>query len=233
LAAPIATEHPTLNSACRACLDHWPSVLLIWSVLLLAPVLAIPVSALILLVGQSLASGVAAETGATMTAALSHLQSLFFCLSFGVVAMLLQALAVLHDASGERISVKAAWTALWRRPLRSLLGGLLFSLVMVAGFLLCVAPSLIIAVVMPIYVNRLLLTDQPLLTAFPASFAAVYGSDRGRDYALTACLIWLLVMVVSFCTCGLAGLVAIPAASFYLQNLASSCGVISRGSVIS
>jgi multisubunit Na+/H+ antiporter MnhG subunit len=40
-------------------------------------------------------------------------------------------------------------------------------------------------------------------------------------------LAWLLVALVSICTCGLGALVAVPVSSFYLQNAAYHKGLIS------
>ena len=38
---------------------------------------------------------------------------------------------------------------------------------------------------------------------------------------------WLLVVVVSVCTCGVGALVAVPLSTFYLQNAAYHKGLIS------
>ena len=40
-------------------------------------------------------------------------------------------------------------------------------------------------------------------------------------------LTWLLVAVVTVCTCGLGALVAVPVSTFYLQNAAYHKGLIS------
>lgn len=40
-------------------------------------------------------------------------------------------------------------------------------------------------------------------------------------------LAWLLVALISICTCGLGALVAVPVSSFYLQNAAYQKGLIS------
>ena len=77
------------------------------------------------------------------------------------------------------------------------------------------------------YVNRIFLTDLPILQAFTASFQAVYGSERSRGFAGIEILAWLLVLVVTLCTCGLGALLAVPVSSFYLQNAAYHRGVIS------
>ena len=95
------------------------------------------------------------------------------------------------------------------------------------GFLLCIVPGIVVALVMPIYVNRIFLTDQSITDAFAASFQAVYRSEQGRTYAGIEILAWLLVLVVSVCTCGLGALLAVPVSSFYLQNAAYNKGVIS------
>jgi len=80
--------------------------------------------------------------------------------------------------------------------------------------------------VMPVYVNRIFLTDQSITDAFAASFQAVYRSTDGMDFVGIELLTWLVVAVVSVCTCGLGALVAVPMSSFYPQNAAYAKGVI-------
>ena len=113
------------------------------------------------------------------------------------------------------------------RPVRYLLAGVLFAVVAAIGFVLCILPGIAVTLVMPVYVNKVFLTDSPILDAFSSSFQAVYGSAKGRTFAGIELIAWLLVLVVTISTCGLASLVAVPVATFYIQNAAYHQGVLS------
>lgn len=105
--------------------------------------------------------------------------------------------------------------------------GVLFTVVAAVGFVLCILPGLAVTLVMPMYVNRVFLTDQPIPDAFSSSLQAVYGSPQGSVFAGIELLAWLPVLVVSVFTCFLGSLVAVPVASFYIQNAAYHREVLS------
>jgi uncharacterized membrane protein len=107
------------------------------------------------------------------------------------------------------------------------LAGILFSAATTIGFLVCVIPGIVIALTMPVYVNRIFIGNEPILDAFSGSFQAVYRSPNGMNFVGIEILAWLLVALVSICTCGLGALVAVPVSSFYLQNAAYHKGLIS------
>ena len=106
--------------------------------------------------------------------------------------------------------------------------GVLFTVPAAIGFVLCILPGVPVTLVMPVYVNTVFLTDGPILDAFSSSFQAVYGSAKGRTFAGIELIAWLLlVVVVSIFTCFLGSLVAVPVATFYIQNAAYHQGVLS------
>jgi uncharacterized membrane protein len=144
-----------------------------------------------------------------------------------LLGVLFVAVPALYYNSGEVITINAAFSALLQRPLRYLLAGILFSAATTIGFLVCVIPGIIIALTMPIYVNRIFIGNEPILDAFSGSFQAVYRSPNGMNFVGIEILAWLLVALVSICTCGLGALVAVPVSSFYLQNAAYHKGLIS------
>jgi len=55
----------------------------------------------------------------------------------------------------------------------------------------------------------------------------VYGSAKGRTFAGIELIAWLLVLVVTIFNCGLGPLVAVPVATYYIQNAAYHQGVLS------
>ncbi|MEY4297610.1 MAG: hypothetical protein RLZZ423_789 [Cyanobacteriota bacterium] len=228
MAAPKAYDQPTLNGAWEAFLAHVPTILLIWIATAVLSGVGLAVYLLITLVGLGLSGGGSGgEPALSLATALGQLGQVPFAILSSLVGVLFVAVPALHYERGEVISVQDAFAALLRRPLRYLLAGVLFTLVLTIGFVLCIVPGIVVALVMPIYVNRIFLTDQSITDAFAHSFQAVYGSKQGRSYAGVEILAWLLVLVVSVCTCGLGALLAVPVSSFYLQNAAYHKGVIS------
>ncbi|MFM7653596.1 MAG: hypothetical protein ACKO5M_11880 [Vulcanococcus sp.] len=228
MASPKAYDQPTLNGAWEAFVAHVPTILLIWIATAVISGLGFGVHVLITLVGLGVSgSASGGEQAIGLASALGQLGQLPFTVLSSLVGVLFVAVPALHYDGGEVITVQAAFAALMRRPLRYLLAGVLFTLVLAVGFLLCIVPGIVVALVMPIYVNRIFLTDQSITEAFSASFQAVYRSERGRTFAGIEILAWLVVVVVSVCTCGLGALLAVPVSSFYLQNAAYNKGVIS------
>jgi hypothetical protein len=169
-------------------------------------------------------------SGISIDAALPLLFGFTGQLPFLIISNLLGVLFVAVPAfyynSGEVITINAAFSALLKRPLRYLLAGILFSVATTIGFLVCVIPGIVIALLMPIYVNRIFLGNEPILDIFSGSFQAVYRSENGMNFVGIEILTWLLVALVSICTCGLGALVAVPVSSFYLQNAAYQKGLI-------
>ncbi|NDC35607.1 MAG: hypothetical protein EBZ51_09575 [Synechococcaceae bacterium WB9_2_112] len=228
MAAPQAYEQPTINKAWEVFLVHVPTILLIWIVTAVLAGLGAALTWVIVLIGVGMAGGgLAGETAVTAASALGQLVQVPFSILSSLVGVLFVAVPALHYARGETITIQAAFAELLRRPWRYLLAGMVFSLVMTIGFVLCIVPGLVVALVMPIYVNRIFLTDQSIPDAFAASFQAVYRSANGPDFLGIEILAWVLVVVVSVCTCGLGALLAVPVSSFYLQNLAYHKGLVS------
>jgi hypothetical protein len=228
LAAAIAYEPPSINKAWLAFVAHIPTILLIWVATIVIAVIGFVVSVIFSLVGIGLAGGnTDAEAVGTLAVWLGNLSQLPFAILSNLVGVLFVAVPAMHYDSGENISSQVAFRALLQRPLRYLLAGVLFSVVTTVGFLLCILPGIAVALVTPVFVNRIFLSDQPIVEAFTASSQAVYRSPRGRTFAGIQLLTWLVVVVVSVCTCGLGALVAVPVGTFYIQNSAYHQGAIS------
>lgn len=227
MAAPHAYEQPRLNRVWEVVLAHVPTIVVIWLATVLVAAVGVIVSWLILLMGAVVANVTSGtELVLSLTTILGQLGQLPYALLSNLIGVLFVAVPAMHYASGETITVEKAFGELSRRPGRYLLAGLLFSLVASIGFLFCVLPGILVALVAPIYVNRIFLTDQSITAAFAASFRAVYGSPNGRIFAGIEILAWLLVALVALCSCGLGAVLAVPMSSFYLQNAAYHKGLI-------
>ena len=77
-----------------------------------------------------------------------------------------------------------------------MLAGLFFSLVTTIGFLLCILPGIAVALVTPVFVNRIFVTDMGIGEAFSQSFQVVYRSENGLSFVglevLTGIVVGLL-----------------------------------------
>jgi len=226
MAASLAYEQPTINKSWEAFLAHVPTILLIWIVTMALAAVSFGVYCMMALIGVGL-GGNTSDSAVALATALGQLGQLPFSILSSFVGVLFIAVPAMYYHGGETITVNAAFAALLDRPLRYLLAGFLFSLVAGIGLVLCILPGLAVLLVMPIYVNRIFLTNQSITDAFAASFQAVYRSSNGMSFLGIEILAWFLVLVVSVCTCGLGALVAVPVSTFYLQNAAYHKGLIS------
>ena len=224
MASASAYETPSLNKAWEALLAHVPTLLLIWIAGVVLYGLSLAVNFTISLMGTSIASD---STGTAMAQILGYLASLPLSVLGSLVGVLFTAVPALYYETGEVITVQAAFSVLMRQPMRYLLAGILFSLVMSLGFLFCILPGIAVALVMPVYVNRVFATDQPIVDALGASFQAVYRSPHGMSFVFIQILAGLVGGIIAICTCGLGALVIVPMLSFYIQNVAYNKGVIS------
>lgn len=227
MASALATEQPTINQAWEHFVVHVPTILLIWIASVLLAGVGVGVYLLLSLTGMALGGSTGTESAAAVGMALGQLGQLPFTLLSNLVCVLCLAVPALFYERGETITVQQAFAELFRRPLRYFLAGLLFALVSAIGFVLCILPGIAVMLVMPVFVNRIFVSDQSIPDAFAASFQAVYRSPHGLNYVALEVLTWLLVLVVTVCTCGLGAMIAVPVSSFYLQNAAYHQGLIS------
>ncbi len=227
MAAAIAYEPPTISKAWAAFLAHIPTILLIWVATIVLTVVGVLASLALTALGVGLSgSGAGGDAASGLAAVLGNLVQLPFTVLSNLVGVLFVAVPAMHYATGEIIGTEAALRVLMHRPVRYLLAGALFTVVAAIGFVLCILPGIAVTLVMPVYVNKVFLSDSPILEAFSSSFQAVYGSPEGRTFAGIELIAWLLVLVVTIFTCGLASLVAVPVATFYIQNTAYHQGVL-------
>jgi len=227
MASPLATESPSINRAWEAFVAHVPAILLAWiaamGISVIGTVVYFLISALL-----TMLSGADPDGGGTVLAmALGQLGQLPFTVLSSWVGVLLAAIPALYYERGEVITVQAAFAALFEKPWRYLWAGVLFTVLVLVGFLFCVLPGVLILFVTPLYVNRIFNTNLSVTDAFAASVQALFRSPQGIQYLGLELLTALLVVVVSICTCGFGALLALPVSSFYLQNAAYNKGLIS------
>ena len=232
MAAPIAYEQPTLKKAWEAFVAHIPTMLIVWVATGILTGLGAAVRWLFSFIGSSLSgpSLGSALDGSSQALILGNIlgemgQFPFTVLST-LVGVLFAAVPAMYYETGEIIAVDRAFETLLKRPWRYLLAGVLFTVVMLIGFLSCFFPGIAVALVTPVYVNKIFTTDMPILDAFSASFQAVYRSENLWAFIGIQLLALGMIVVVSLCTCFVGLLVAPAVAHFYVQNAAYRLGVL-------
>ena len=224
MAAPIAFEQPSIQKAWDAFQKHIPVLLVIWVGSIALAVLGLVVSMLIVMAVGSL--GGSSDSAFSLGAILGQLTQIPFSILSSLLSVLMVAIPAVYYERGEVVSIGSAVALLRERFWRYVLAGLFFSVVMTIGFLFCVLPGLAVALVTPVYVNRIFVTEMSIGEAFSHAFQVVYRSENGMSFVGLEVLAAIVAAVLAVVTCGLAGLVVIPMASFYLQNTAYQRGLL-------
>ena len=224
MAAPIAFEQPSIQKAWDAFLKHIPVFLLIWVGSIGLAVIGLAVFLLIVMVVGSL--GGSSESAFSLGGILAQLTQIPFSILSSLLSVLMVAVPAVYYERGEVVSVGAAVALLRERFWRYVLAGLFFSSVMTIGLLLCVLPGLAVALVTPVFVNRIFVTEMGIGEAFSQSFQVVYRSENGMSFVGLEVLAFIVAALFTVLTCGLAVLVVVPMASFYLQNTAYQRGLL-------
>ena len=224
MAASIAFEQPSIQKAWDAFLKHIPVFLLIWAGSIGLAVIGLAVYLLIVMVVGSL--GGSSESAFSLGGILAQLTQIPFSILSSLLSVLMVAIPALYYERGEVVSVGAAVALLRERFWRYVLAGLFFSSVMTIGLLLCVLPGLAVALVTPVFVNRIFVTEMGIGEAFSQSFQVVYRSENGMSFVGLEVLAFIVAALFTVLTCGLAVLVVVPMASFYLQNTAYQRGLL-------
>ena len=224
MAASIAFEQPSIQKAWDAFQKHIPVLLVIWVGSIALAVVGLAVSMLIVMAVGSL--GGSSDSAFSLGAILGQLTQIPFSVLSSLLSVLMVAIPAVYYERGEVVSIGAALALLRERFWRYVLAGLFFSIVMTIGFLLCILPGLAVALVTPVYVNRIFVTEMSIGEAFSQAFQVVYRSENGMSFVGLEVLAAIVVTVLAAITCGLAGLAVIPIASFYLQNMAYQRGLL-------
>ena len=224
MAASIAFEQPSIQKAWDAFLKHIPVFLLIWAGSIGLAVIGLAVYLLIVMVVGSL--GGSSDSAFSLGGILAQLTQIPFSILSSLLSVLMVAVPAVYYERGEVVSVGAAVALLRERFWRYVLAGLFFSSVMTIGLLLCVLPGLAVALVTPVFVNRIFVTEMGIGEAFSQSFQVVYRSENGMSFVGLEVLAFIVAALFTVLTCGLAVLVVVPMASFYLQNTAYQRGLL-------
>ena len=119
-----------------------------------------------------------------------------FAVAASLVTVLLTAVPALYYETGKVVTPQGALQLLAQRPGRYLLAGILATAVIVLGLLFCILPGLAVILVIPIYINRIFVTQQPIVEAFANAFQAVFGHAKCWTYLFIQLVVWLLLGLV-------------------------------------
>lgn len=224
MAAQIAFEPPSIQKAWQAFLLHIPVVLVSWVGSIVLSLLAVLAYGLIIVAVSSIIGSSDAALG--LVALLAQLVHLPFSILASLLSVLLVSVPALYYERGEVVTISAAAQLLIGRWWRYVLAGLFFSLLTTIGFLLCILPGIAVALVTPVFINRIFVTEMGIGEAFSQSFQVVYRSENGLSFVGLEVLTAIVVGLLALLTCGLGGFVVIPMASFFLQNVAYQRGLL-------
>ena len=143
-----------------------------------------------------------------------------------LLSVLYMVIPALYFKNKEIITWKVPYKALKKNFKRYLLAGLLYTLCVSIGFLLCIIPGIVISFIGPAYVNKIACSDIPILRAFTSSFQAVFKSPNLWSYIGMQILAGIIYLVPTLCTCFIGSIITIPMLSIYSQHLAYNKGIL-------
>ncbi|MFM8524410.1 MAG: hypothetical protein ACKOCM_02125 [Cyanobacteriota bacterium] len=104
---------------------------------------------------------------------------------------------VAYVAIGQVVTTGGAFRLLFGCFWRTLGAGVLASLAVGLGWLSCLLPGLVIALVYPVFANKIFATDQPVFDAFGSAFRALHGSPEKWPFVGIPPMARFLVLVVT------------------------------------
>ena len=143
-----------------------------------------------------------------------------------LLTVLFMVIPALYFKNQEIITWKVPYKILFKNFKRYFLAGLLWSVCVTFGFLLCIVPGIVISFVGPAYLNKIACSDMPIIEAFKSSFQAVFKSPNLWSYIGMQVLAGLIYIIPTICTCGLGSIITLPMLSIYSQHLAYNKGII-------
>jgi hypothetical protein len=233
-AIPEAFEPPSLGKAWGLSVKHLPAFLTVSIVSALVAGLAYGIFAVlgiaVFSIFQSLAQNSSSDSaglGILAGYVVGGIGALPLLVIWSLLLILLQAIPAIYFVKGEVVAIGQSFGLLMERPWRYILAGILFGIVLNVGLNLCYLPGLAVAIVGPVYINKIFTTDQGVVDAFSSSFSAVYRSEHLWPFIGVQFLVGIVAIVACSCSCLILAFLIIPAASFYVQNVAYRLGILS------
>ena len=201
-------------------------VLLAWIIFSIIDILLnvfglVPFSALLYTDYESFGTGALLASFALRTPIL-----LVYVVVISFLYVLYLVIPALYFKNKEIITWKVPYIALKKNFKRYFLAGLLYTLCVSLGYMLCVIPGLAISFIAPAYVNKIACTDMPIKEAFTSSFQSVFKSPNLWSYLGMQILAGLIYSIPTLCTCGIGFIITFPMLSIYSLHLAYNKGII-------
>ena len=151
---------------------------------------------------------------------------LVYSVVVALLSVLFMVIPALYFEKKEIISWAVPYKELKNNLKRYLLAGLLYATCVGIGFLFCIVPGFVIALIGPAYTNKIACSDMPIFKAFKNSFQSVFKSPNLWPYIGMQFLAGLIYFIPTLCTCGIGSIITFPLLSIYSQHLAYNKGII-------
>ena len=174
----------------------------------------------------AIGGGSYSDLGPTLGLFFGSISALPVYLLATMIGMLVYIIPALYFESGEVITFSSALQVLKGNILRYLLAGVAFFAAFLIGTFLCFVPGVAVMLTLPVFTNKIYNTEMSIPEALSSSFSAVF-KGQGWSFVGVEILGVIAVQFISFCTCGLGMIVALPILCFYLQNVAYNKGLVS------
>ncbi|MCP9849109.1 hypothetical protein [Cyanobium sp. Morenito 9A2] len=217
----MTPSEPTLQSAWNLYKAHWQAYVLTQLVILGLAIGFGLITALTTMLAQVLTGGMVESSGAGWADGVQALLNFPFQIVYQVLVSLLGVLIVafpaIYYATGQHPDFAGGLALLRANFWRYLLAGLLASVVTGIGFLACLVPGMIVAIITPIFIRRVFTSAEPIWPAFLASFRDLFNSGYGWGLVGYELLAGLLVLISAlFCLVPL--IVTGPLAAIFIQQ---------------
>ena len=227
MAESLKSREASFNNAWQDLTKHGPALALTYLSLIVISILSAIVYFVISLIFVQVGGGPYSDSGPLLGVLAGSLGSLPLYMLSSLVGVLFIAIPSIYFSKEEPVSFGDAIQILKARPGRYLLAGVLFLFAYFVGVMLCFVPGIAVLLVTPVYVNKIFNTDLSVTAAFSSSFSVVFKGE-GWSFVGAQVLVMIIASVLTVCTCGLGGLIAVPMAAFYLQNVAYNKGLLTQ-----
>ena len=227
MAGSLKSREASFENAWQDLVKHGSAFALTYLSIIVISVLSAIVYCVISFIFVQIGGGPYSDSGPLLGVLFGSLGSLPLYILSSLVGVLFIAIPSIYFSKEEPVSFRDAIQALQARLGRYLLAGVLFLFAYFVGVMLCFLPGMAVLLVTPIYVNKVFNTDLSVTAAFSSSFSVVFKGE-GWSFVGAQVLTMIVATVLTVCTCGIGGLIAIPMAAFYLQNVAYNKGLLTQ-----
>ena len=227
MAGSLKSREASFENAWQDLVKHAPALAFTYLSIIVISIISSIVYFIVSLIFVQIGGGPYSDSGPLLGLFFGSIGSLPFYILSSLVSVLFVAIPAVYFSKEEPVSFVDAVQLLKAKSGRYVLAGILFMLAYFVGIFLCFVPGLAVLLVTPVYVNKVFNTDLSVTDAFSSSFSVVFKGE-GWSFVGIQVLTGIIVAILTFCTCGLGGIIAIPMATFYLQNVAYNKGLLTQ-----